>query len=55
MKLDWTNAIAANPKPGQYVRFAATGRFLAVENYPGNGLGFLFQKERNGTFNRVFF
>lgn len=46
---------AQNAKTGQYARFAATGRFLSVEDYLSNGLGFIFQRQADGSFKRIFY
>ena len=47
--------IPANAKVGQYARFNALGRFLGMEDYLSNGLGLIFQVQRDGTLRRVFF
>jgi len=42
-------------RPGQFVRFAATGRFLEVLDYLSNGLGMTYRCDAPGKFSRVFF
>ncbi len=41
-------------RPGQYARFNALGGFLRIEDRPTNGLGFVYQANRDGTLSRVF-
>lgn len=40
---------------GQIVRFSALGHFLRVEDRITNGLGFLYEANKDGTFSRYFF
>lgn len=41
-------------RPGQYARFDCFGRFLRVEDRPSNGLGLVYQAQRDGSLQRVF-
>lgn len=52
---NYINQLPANAKPGQYARFNALGRFMSMEDYLSNGLGLIFQVQRDGTLRRVFF
>jgi len=52
MMMDFAAAAAA--KAGQYARFATGGRFLRIEDRPTNGLGFIYQRQLDGTFKRIF-
>ena len=42
-------------KPGQYAIFSAFGNFLRMQDFVSNGLGMVFQVQRDGTLRRVQF
>ena len=42
-------------RPGQFVRFAAPGRFLRVMDRITDGLGTTYIANNDGTFTRIFF
>lgn len=49
-----TNPANTTIRPGQSARFDCFGRFLRVEDRPTNGLGLVYQAQRDGTLQRVF-
>lgn len=47
--------VPASARPGQIARFNALGQFQRMEDRVSNGLGILFQVQRDGSLRRYFF